>query len=291
MKQTIAAVFDDTVTAQLARDDLLSAGFGRDAMQLSGNGVASAGGTPPDPEGTRDVFATLFGRDDTRTETYMTAVARGNCVLTLTLMPDEVARAEAIIDRHRPLSLDEHADDVTEAPWMSGEQYQGEMAPSMARDDAASQQSQAVEHRARPRLGSRMGLDEGLGHETADFGEGYSASMGMITEGQGLHMEEPPMTRLIWPRHPAPRRAPLDDEHEEAFRAHHADTFGGEGEYDEYAQAYRYGASMSRDAQLGTREWHEAEPELRSRWERHEDSTWLRFKEAVRHGWDRLRHH
>jgi hypothetical protein len=288
MKQTIAAVFDDTVTARRALDDLLSAGFGRDTVQLSGNGVASA---QHDPASTRDLFSTLFGRDDTRAETYMTAVTRGNCVLTLTLDAADIARAEAVLDRHHPLSLDEHAADITAAPWMGGEERQGEMAPSMGRETTGTPPQQV---RPRPQLGARFGLDEGLGRETADFGEGYSADMGMITEGQGLRMNEPPMTRLIWPRRPMPAamRVPLADEHEESFRAHHASEIGDESAgYDDYAHAYRYGAAMSRDEQLGGRDWHEAEPELRSRWDRHEDSSWLRFKEAIRHGWDRLRHH
>lgn len=95
--------------------------------------------------------------------------------------------------------------------------------------------------------------------------------------------------------------------HEPAWRRHFAETrtetradaaspFPGDEHYDEYAPAYLYGLDMATHEQHGGREWKawkdwdEAEASLRGEWERrHPQSAWARFREAVRHSWERLR--
>ncbi len=61
--------------------------------------------------------------------------------------------------------------------------------------------------------------------------------------------------------------------------------------YDRFRPAYRYGFESGRHA-LGRR-WDEAEPDLRTGWERYEHrgeqpSTWDEIKDAVRDAWDRV---
>ena len=291
---TIAAVFNDTVTARQAMDDLIADGFPPDTMELSGNGVASSGLSPPDTDSLRDRFARLFGRDDTRAETYMTAIGRSNGVLTLRTGADELGRVTGILDRYGPLSIDDHPGDIVEGAWAgpdpSASSRMGEAAGArMARDTAMPPLMQPL---APPpdSGGSRMGLDEGWLWRTADFGESHNSGIGMITESQGFHMEEPPMTRLITPRRPAPPRAPVDPQTEASFREHHETT--GEGHYEDAAPGYHYGAMMSRDQEYRGRDWDDVEPELQSRWEsRDGHTTWSRIKHAVRHGWHRLTDH
>jgi hypothetical protein len=63
------------------------------------------------------------------------------------------------------------------------------------------------------------------------------------------------------------------------------------GSYDDYAPAYRYG-SESRSKYAG-RDWDDVETELRSDWDSRynksgELSTWDKFKNAVRRGWDKI---
>jgi hypothetical protein len=61
--------------------------------------------------------------------------------------------------------------------------------------------------------------------------------------------------------------------------------------YDRFRPAYRYGFESARH-DVG-RSWDEAEPDLRSGWERDQDrsgspSTWEEIKGAVRDAWDRV---
>ena len=61
--------------------------------------------------------------------------------------------------------------------------------------------------------------------------------------------------------------------------------------YDKFRPAYRYGFESARDG-LG-RTWDDAEPDLRSGWERFQEesgdaSAWDEIKAAVRDAWDRV---
>jgi hypothetical protein len=61
--------------------------------------------------------------------------------------------------------------------------------------------------------------------------------------------------------------------------------------YDKFRPAYRYGFESARDS-LG-RSWDDAEPDLRSGWERYQEesgtpSAWDEIKAAVRDAWDRV---
>jgi hypothetical protein len=62
------------------------------------------------------------------------------------------------------------------------------------------------------------------------------------------------------------------------------------GSYDEYEPAYRYGTEMRSSAKFRDRSWDEVQSDLRSDWEsRHPgESTWEKFKAAVRRGWDKI---
>jgi hypothetical protein len=79
-----------------------------------------------------------------------------------------------------------------------------------------------------------------------------------------------------------------DDNH---YRSHWNDNYSSlGGGYDEYEPAYRYGTDMRSSARYRDRSWDEVESDLRSDWEsRHPgESTWEKFKAAVRRGWDKI---
>ncbi|CAE6932103.1 hypothetical protein R69927_07215 [Paraburkholderia domus] len=82
-------------------------------------------------------------------------------------------------------------------------------------------------------------------------------------------------------------------EYEEDFRAHYDEQYAaGNGRYEDYVPAYRYGAEIGQDARYRDRPWDDVEPEARRHWETTSpDSTWERFKLAVRHGWERVTGH
>ena len=79
-------------------------------------------------------------------------------------------------------------------------------------------------------------------------------------------------------------------DHDAYFRSDWTTNYASAGgTYDDYAPAYRYGASMAGSDQYGGRDWSDVEPELQRGWEsRNPDSAWEKFKSAVRHGWDRI---
>jgi uncharacterized protein (TIGR02271 family) len=84
-----------------------------------------------------------------------------------------------------------------------------------------------------------------------------------------------------------------DAESETAFRSHWSSNYAsGGGGYDEYAPAYSYGSEMARSDKYRGRKWNDVESDLRSDWDTRQGkggaSTWEKFKDAVRHGWERI---
>lgn len=77
-----------------------------------------------------------------------------------------------------------------------------------------------------------------------------------------------------------------DDE----FRQHWQGAYGGTGgKYEDYASAYRYGASLANQQKYQGYRWEQVEPQLKSDWEAtHEGSSWERTKQAVRYGWEKM---
>src|SRR6266702_1022380 len=82
-------------------------------------------------------------------------------------------------------------------------------------------------------------------------------------------------------------------EYEEDFRSHYDEQYAAEdSRYEDYVPAYRYGAEIGSDTRYRDRLWDDVEPEARRHWESTSpESTWERFKLAVRHGWERVTGH
>lgn len=81
--------------------------------------------------------------------------------------------------------------------------------------------------------------------------------------------------------------------YEEDFRAHYDEQYASENaRYEDFVPAYRYGAEIGNDVRYRDQPWDDIEPEARRHWENTSpDSTWERFKLAVRHGWERVTGH
>ncbi|WP_025602041.1 hypothetical protein [Burkholderia sp. WSM2230] len=83
-------------------------------------------------------------------------------------------------------------------------------------------------------------------------------------------------------------------EYEEDFRTHYDEQYSADdSRYEDYVPAYRYGAEIGKDMRYRDRAWDDVEPEARRHWESTsaDNSTWERFKLAVRHGWERVTGH
>jgi len=73
------------------------------------------------------------------------------------------------------------------------------------------------------------------------------------------------------------------------FRKHYATAFAGRGAaYTEYEPAYRYGYELSRNERYRGRDWAALEADARQDWEARHPSTWERFKDAIRYGWESI---
>lgn len=74
------------------------------------------------------------------------------------------------------------------------------------------------------------------------------------------------------------------------YRTHWQNAYGASGgRYEDYDAAYRYGSMAAGSERYRNYRWEDAEPELRSDWEReHPESAWERIKDAVRYGAERV---
>ncbi|RZI44346.1 DUF2382 domain-containing protein [Herbaspirillum sp. HC18] len=74
------------------------------------------------------------------------------------------------------------------------------------------------------------------------------------------------------------------------YRTHWQNAYGQSGgRYEDYDAAYRYGSTMAGSERFRNYRWEDAEPSLRSDWERdHPESTWDKIKDAVRYGAERV---
>lgn len=77
---------------------------------------------------------------------------------------------------------------------------------------------------------------------------------------------------------------------DDVFRQHWQSAYGSSGgKYEDYAQAYRYGATLAGNKQYQGYRWDELEPQVRSDWESNNaGSPWDRTKQAVRYGWEKM---
>lgn len=120
MDNTVIAVYDSYAQAESAMNELLTAGFSRDDVQLSpGSDRASMEGSTASStdqhahgSGIGNFFRSLFGMEDdaTHSDVYSEAVRRGSCVLTVDADNEEQRdRAIDVMNRHDPVDIDERS--------------------------------------------------------------------------------------------------------------------------------------------------------------------------------------
>jgi uncharacterized protein (TIGR02271 family) len=75
------------------------------------------------------------------------------------------------------------------------------------------------------------------------------------------------------------------------FRNHFQSNFGSRGyTYEQYEPAYRYGHTLASDPRYQGRDWNAIESDARTHWsQNYQDSPWDDFKDAIRHGWQRVK--
>jgi uncharacterized protein (TIGR02271 family) len=70
----------------------------------------------------------------------------------------------------------------------------------------------------------------------------------------------------------------------------HASMFVKSGyTYDQVAPAYRFGSDLATNDSYRGKDWSKIEADAKKHWEEKNPGTWDRFKDAVQHGWQRVR--
>jgi hypothetical protein len=87
------------------------------------------------------------------------------------------------------------------------------------------------------------------------------------------------------------RTGNLDMDGANYWRRHYQTTFSTGGrQYEYYEPAYRYGQFLRDDDRYHGWEWNKLEPEARRTWQdRYPNTLWDDIKDAVRHGWERVK--
>ncbi|MED5619941.1 YsnF/AvaK domain-containing protein [Ideonella sp. BN130291] len=76
----------------------------------------------------------------------------------------------------------------------------------------------------------------------------------------------------------------------EDYRSDFESRYAGQGAYEQFEPAYRYGATLRSDQRYAGRSWDEVERHAERDWATaHPDSPWERIKGAVRHAWERVK--
>jgi hypothetical protein len=317
MTHTLAAVFETRAEANRAKDELIHSGYDRDTITVSDSG--SVAGTPRinDDESIlasiKHMFSNLLGREHADRHVYAEALNRGHVVLTIHTNSLEAAdRAADIVEDFSPIDIDEHETMWRASGWTGAEVLRSSGA-GMAQSGLGTQQSAPEQHGIRPR------------EEAVDFAR---SEQGLLTPGSMQRQTAAPVVvapasvpiseqstvqrsgMRIYPRDTstgtgaaaaattgAPNQDSLDilrgdqsGDDAEYFRSHWEKTFSYTGNtYQEFDPAYRYGESMAGNPGYKDKPWESAEPELRSDWEsKNPQSSWEKFKDAVREGWDRV---
>ncbi|RFP08042.1 MULTISPECIES: hypothetical protein [unclassified Duganella] len=303
MTHTLAAVFETRAEANRAKDELIHSGYAAESITVSDSG--SVAGTPRinDNESIlhsiKQMFSQLLGREHADRHIYAEALNRGHVVLTIqTVSLDAADRAADIVEDFNPIDIDEHETMWRASGWTGGEVLHS--GAGAKQSGLGAQQSAPEQHGIRQR------------EEAVDFARSEQGSLtpGSMQRGEtaspsltGVNApisEQSTVQRSGMRIYPRDATGPNQDslnilrggEGDDVlyFRTHWQNTFSyGGGTYQEFDPAYRYGESMAGNPGYKDKPWEEVEPELRSNWEsKHAQSSWEKFKEAVRAGWERV---
>ncbi|HEU4844044.1 MAG TPA: hypothetical protein VFT05_07255 [Burkholderiaceae bacterium] len=322
MTHTLAAVFESRADAAYARDALVSAGFDSNAIQLNDATSATGAGQQFDTgaapgaadetlvDSIRHFFSRLFGGEHRDHRLYAEAIRRGHVVLTVRAPShDQAERAAIIVQNFGPLDMERPRGREGADQWLAGG-----AAPAGAAMQRSGMGSQQGGPPPRDTASSASGGGAQMGTVQSGASAGGAASQRGAASSDSMQRAEPPAAMPQGPGapgaaadaqqgagariYPTPNQGSLNIQRGDAlgvsedtyFHAHWLDTYSYiGGTYQEYDPAYRYGASMANKTTYQGSAWEDVEPHLRSDWEnRHPESHWEKFKEAVRAGWERM---
>lgn len=328
MRHTVIGLFDTYARAEDARNTLVQTGFAREAIELQANPEPSAGAATDEAAGVLEnierFLSSLFASGPRARETahYTEAVRRGAvlvCVNAASGSHAELARntltrlGATDIGERAPdwdssaQSRREHSvlDELGIGAMTLGTPHTSSVAtPGTTARPAAADPRHTVSpgstdaKRFVPPPPNERPMRDPVNEPITDplVGDaGRSAIAAGSVPGSGAVMQPPgPALGTQQPAADSSGQIPNEYlEYEEDFRSHFDAQYAAEStRYEDYVPAYRYGAEIGKDVRYRDRPWDDVEPEARRHWERTSpDSTWERFKLAVRHGWERVTGH
>jgi hypothetical protein len=324
MTHTLAAVFETRAEATEAQQKLIQHGFDGGHIRITDSGSAAGTARIDDDSSilgsVKNMFSELIGNDHTDRHVYAEALNRGHTVLTVDT--EDMAKADQaadILDDFNPIDIDAH-----ETMWRAS----GWTGAEILRSGTGMQQTTVVDAmQSAPEPHGIVRREEAVEFVRSEQGQLTQGSLqrGEIISPDGPFAGDPLAEgqrtvqrsgMRIYPRDVAatPNQDSLDilrgertqepvgnvnqdslnilrggsGDGDDYFRSHWEKTYTG-GTYQEYNPAYQYGESMAGTPAYQAKQWEHAEPELRTTWENtYPESTWDKFKDAVRAGWDRV---
>ncbi|ABE35919.1 hypothetical protein DR64_5369 [Paraburkholderia xenovorans LB400] len=329
MQHTVIGLFDTFSQAEAARDTLVQTGFARETIELQANPEPSVGSATDEVAGSgvlaniERFLSSLFtsGQREPDTARYAEAVRRGAVLVCVNAASEAHAElARNTFTRLGATDIGERApdwDQQTEA----GREHSvldelgiGAVTPGTPRTPdvttpaarsgtpvdplyAVQPGSTDAEPFVPPPLSERPVIDPVNEPVTdplvGDAGRSAVAAGSMPGSGAVMRPSEV-VSEAGQPTAGLGGQMPNEYlEYEEDFRAHYDEQYAAENErYEDYVPAYRYGTEIGKDERYRDQPWDDVEPEARRHWESTSpDSTWERFKMAVRHGWERVTGH
>jgi uncharacterized membrane protein len=268
MPKTLVGLFRDPEEAQAAINDLEQTGFTRNEVSLV------APGDPTD-------VAAREREADTRTGTGAVVGGAAGMMIGLATFaipgigpilaagPFAVALTGAGVGAAAGGMLGALSElgvsDNREVMYAEGIRRGGTLVVVHPADDEQSERAEAIFDRH-----DAMDIEEHAGNWRKTGWKGFDPSAAALLDDSG---------RIVVPD-------PADPDHYDYYRRVCADAGLN---YEEYANAYRYGQTLASDPAHSGVEWDNAEPALRSRWERDHSDSWARVKDVMRHAWDHTR--
>ena len=115
-RHRVACLFESRATADLALEDLVSAGVPRNAIEIVDQSHSGVLGATEEGGGLWDSIKRLFGAEDAHG--YYEGVGRGHTLVTVSAANDaEAERAAAVLERHEPIDIDAHEAGWRESGW------------------------------------------------------------------------------------------------------------------------------------------------------------------------------
>src|SRR5450830_29816 len=302
MNHTLTAVFETRAEANLASDELVLNGYDLNAIQIHDS--ASVAGTARINDdasilgNVKQMFSDMVGREHADRHVYAEALNRGHTVLALdTSTLEEAERAADIIDDFNPIDIDEHETMWRASGWGAADVLRSATGPLQT--NVGALQAAPEQHGIRQREDAVVFARSEqvvLAPGSQQRGSVGSGSVPPAAEAVADIQNTVQRSGMrIYPRN-APNEDSLrilrgddaDNGDVEYFRSHWEKTYTG-GTFQEFDPAYRYGETMKGNPGYRNKEWNDVEPELRAGWESTQpQSSWDKFKEAVKHGWERI---